>query len=275
MALVQMNFESEYLQSNHEISVILLDKPRSLTPAQFYGSGKKYPVVWLLHGTFGDHSDWIRKSNVELYACERDVIVVSVSALNSDYLNWKDFSIGYNMWDYLTEELMPLVYNWFPASSKREDNFIAGLSMGGSGAIQYAVGHPDKFAAAAILSNAPVNVHKLYDEQGNFQGSERQATMVKNAGGFEAFLNSHANVWDKLPEFIRLPQHPSLYFTVGKNDFLYDRYVEFKAYAKEIGLDAVFEEYDGFTHEWRFWDMTIEKAFDFFGLPKKGAGNPF
>ena len=68
------------------------------------------------------------------------------------------------MWDYLTEELMPLVYNWFPASSKREDNFIAGLSMGGSGAIQYAVGHPDKFAAAAILSNAPVNVHKLYDE---------------------------------------------------------------------------------------------------------------
>ena len=53
MALVQMNFESEYLQSNHEISVILPDKPRSLTPAQFYGSGKKYPVVWLLHGTFG------------------------------------------------------------------------------------------------------------------------------------------------------------------------------------------------------------------------------
>ena len=51
MALVQMNFESEYLQSNHEISVILPDKPRSLTPAQFYGSGKKYPVVWLLHGT--------------------------------------------------------------------------------------------------------------------------------------------------------------------------------------------------------------------------------
>ena len=62
---------------------------------------------------------------------------------------------------------------------------------------------------------------------------------------------------------------------MGKNDFLYDRYVEFKSYAKEIGLDAVFEEYDGFTHEWRFWDMTIEKAFDFFGLPKKGAGNPF
>ena len=38
MALVQMNFESEYLQSNHEISVILPDKPRSLTPCLLYTS---------------------------------------------------------------------------------------------------------------------------------------------------------------------------------------------------------------------------------------------
>ncbi len=275
MALVQMNFESEYLNSNHEISIILPDKPREKTPGEFYGSGKKYPVVWLLHGTFGDHSDWIRKSNVELYACERDIIVVSVSALNSDYMNWKDFSIGYNMWDYLTEELMPLIYGWFPASDKREDNFIAGLSMGGSGTIQYAVGHPDKFAAAAILSSAPVDVKSLYNEAGEFTGNARLKGRIDSCGGLENYLKSPFNVWDKLPAFNQLPVHPRLYFTVGTNDFLYDNYVKFKAYAKEIGLDARFEEYEGFTHEWRFWDMTIEKAFDFFGLPRKGAGNPF
>ncbi len=77
MALVQMNFESEYLQSNHEISVILPDKPRSLTPAQFTAAGKKYPVVWLLHGTFGDHSDWIlqeQRGTVRLRAgCDRGI----------------------------------------------------------------------------------------------------------------------------------------------------------------------------------------------------------
>ena len=56
MSLVQMNFESQYLGVNHEISVILPDKPRTLTPGEFYGSGKKYKVLWLLHGTFGDHS---------------------------------------------------------------------------------------------------------------------------------------------------------------------------------------------------------------------------
>ena len=126
--------------------------PRDKTPAEFYGSGKKYKVLWLLHGTFGDHTDWIRKSNIELYACEKDLIVVMPSALNSNYAEWAKFSIGFDMYHYLTEELMPLVYNWFPASDKREDNFIAGLSMGGRGTLVYALNHPEKFAAAGWRS---------------------------------------------------------------------------------------------------------------------------
>ena len=158
MALVQMNFESRYLNNNHEISIILPDMPRDKTPAEFYGSGKKYKVLWLLHGTFGDHTDWIRKSNIELYACEKDLIVVMPSALNSNYAEWAKFSIGFDMYHYLTEELMPLVYNWFPASDKREDNFIAGLSMGGRGTLVYALNHPEKFAAAAVLSSCPFNI---------------------------------------------------------------------------------------------------------------------
>lgn len=105
MALVTMNFESEYLYSNHEISIILPDKPRSLTAKEFYSSGKKYKVLWLLHGTFGDHSDWLRKSNIELYACEKDLIVVMPSALNSNYSDWPDYMIGYKMFSYLTEEV--------------------------------------------------------------------------------------------------------------------------------------------------------------------------
>ena len=42
MALLTFNFESQYLNNNHEISVILPDKPREVEPAAFYGSGKKY-----------------------------------------------------------------------------------------------------------------------------------------------------------------------------------------------------------------------------------------
>ena len=157
MSILTYNFESEYLKNNHEVTVILPDKPRALTPEEFYRSGRKYKVLWLLHGTFGDHTDWVRKTNIEMYATERNLVVVMPSALNSNYSNWDKFMMGYDMFDYLTEELMPLIYGWLPVSDKREDNFIAGLSMGGRGTIKFAVNHPDKFAAAAVLSAALVD----------------------------------------------------------------------------------------------------------------------
>lgn len=50
MSILTYNFESEYLKNNHEVTVILPDKPRALTPEEFYRSGRKYKVLWLLHG---------------------------------------------------------------------------------------------------------------------------------------------------------------------------------------------------------------------------------
>lgn len=279
MSLIHYNFESQYLNNNTDVNIILPDKPRDKTPEQFYGSGKKYKVLWLLHGTFGDYTDWIRKSNIELYACERDLIVVMPSGLNADYVNWPDFALGYNTWDYLFEELMPLVHHWLPASDKREDNFIAGLSMGGNGTLQYAAGHPEKFGGAAILSCAPRDLHQLAKDLEDPEFAKvnyRLVNGIRNAGGMEGYLNSPINVWDRLPELIEQDALPPLYFCCGKNDFLYDRYKAFKEYAQKLGLKATFEEFDGFTHEWRFWDLTIQKALTFFGLdPEEALGNPF
>lgn len=279
MSLIHYNFESQYLNNNTDVNIILPDKPRDKTPEQFYGSGKKYKVLWLLHGTFGDYTDWIRKSSIELYACERDLIVVMPSGLNADYVNWPDFALGYNTWDYLFEELMPLVHHWLPASDKREDNFIAGLSMGGNGTLQYAAGHPEKFGGAAILSCAPRDLHQLAKDLEDTEFAKvnyRLVNGIRNAGGMEGYLTSPINVWDRLPELIEQDVLPPLYFCCGKNDFLYDRYKAFKEYAQKLGLKATFEEFDGFTHEWRFWDLTIQKALTFFGLdPEEALGNPF
>ena len=270
MALVKMNFESEFLRNNTEISIILPDKPRDLNPKQFYGNGKKYPVLWLLHGTYGDHTDWVRKSSIEIYARERNLVVVMPSGLNSNYSNWNDFAMGYAMWDYVTEELMPMIYNWYPASDKREDNFISGLSMGGGGALKFAVNHPEKFAAAAILSSAPVDIKNIDVKTAN----ARTLTSIKNAGSLKKYAKSYENVWDKLAKLVDKDVLPRLYFACGTEDFLYERYATFKKYAKKINLDATFEEGPG-KHEWRFWDTYIQKALDFFGLPDLSAGNEF
>lgn len=274
MSLMQFNFESECLQGNTNVNIILPDKPRSKTPAQFYGSDKKYKVLWLLHGTFGDYTDWIRKSNIELYACERDLIVVMPSALNTNYANWPDFSIGYNMYDFLTEELMPLVYGWLPASPAREHNFIAGLSMGGRGACVYAFNHPEKFAGAAVLSACPRDL--LWCKKNDPAMYKRlHAAAVALYGSDEGFLDSCENTWRLTDELAGSDKLPMLYFASGMDDHLYPSFVHYREHAAEIGLNATFEEIPGFKHEWRFWDLTIQKALDFFGIPNKNAGNPF
>lgn len=276
MSLVHMNFQSLYLGNNTDINVILPDKPWKDSPEEFYRSGKKYKVLWLLHGTFGDYTDWLRKSSIELYACEKDLIVVMPSAMNSNYMNWPKFGMGFNMWDFMTKELMPLIYGWFPASDKREDNFIAGLSMGGRGTSYFAFSHPELFAAAAVLSAAPVQYTMESLDQGGFMG-ERTRICVENAGGKEGFLASPENVWEIAAKAIKDGVDlPRLYFACGGDDKgIVDNLGIWKEYADGLGIEATYEIIPGYRHEWRFWDLAIQKALVFFGLTRDDAGNPF
>ena len=278
MSLLTYTFESQYLNGNTQVSVVLPDKPRGISPEAFYRSGKRYKVLWLLHGTCGDNSDWIRRTNIELYAAEKNLAVVMPSALNSNYSNWEDTMLGYHMYDYLTEELMPLIYGWFPVSDRREDNFIAGLSMGGRGTIKYAVNHPQRFAAAAVLSAAPVDLSRMRRGDPNLLldlDNPRTVTTMKNAGGFDAFVHSNETVWAILDEKARTGELPRLMFACGEEDtVLYGLFLDFQRHAREIGLDAHWYSLPSYRHEWRFWDLGIQEALRFFGLDEEG-GNPY
>ncbi len=275
MALVHLNFESHYLYNNTDVNIILPDMPRTDKPKDFYRSGKKYKVLWLLHGTFGDYTDWIRKSNVELYACEKDVIIVMPSALNSDYVDWHNFAMGYNMYSYLTEELMPLIYGWYPASDKREDNFIAGLSMGGAGTALYALNHPELFAGAYVMSSSPRHYSDTSLSGTQFAG--RAKNVIENAGGMDAYLNSYQNTWDLVKKRVEEKADlPEMVFACGTSDTLvYKSFKAFEKYANEVGLKADFIEVDGYTHEWRFWDLCIQDCLNRFAPKEENAGNAF
>lgn len=278
MALMTLNFPSKYLNSNQTVSVILPDAPRTRSPREYYASETERPVLWLLHGTFGDHSDWVRKTKIENYALERGLIVVMPSALNSNYSNWPTAMMGYHMYDFLTEELMPMVHHWLPASSKREDNFIAGLSMGGRGAVKMAVNHPDKFAAAAVLSAAPVDFSHLTEDYLNDDAdplARRMRGMVDNAGGIAAFQDSEENVWRLVAERGPSGELPRMLFACGQDDdLIYGNLLTFREHAAAHGLDAEYWLPEGYAHEWPLWDLAIERSLDFFGLPHVEF-NPF
>ncbi|MCI8401903.1 MAG: hypothetical protein HFI38_07420 [Lachnospiraceae bacterium] len=273
MSLIHLNFQSKYLAGNTDVNIILPDLPRTMEPGEFYGSGRKYKVLWLLHGTFGDYTDWVRKSNVELYACEKELAVVMPSGQNTDYVNWDGFGLGYRMYDYLTEELMPLVYGWLPVSDRREDNFIAGLSMGGRGACMYAFAHPEKFAAAYMMSWCPQDMRI---QKTDTTWGARNRNRLDNAGGLEGYLDSPQNTWDLTERLAGRKDLPKLYFTCGKTDpLMYDNFRKFYVHAREAGFEAEFKEIDGYSHEWRFWELCIQDALEKFVPSPEKKGNAF
>lgn len=294
MALVNLNFESKYLRCNNDVSIILPDKPRGCDPKDFYLQGKKYKTLYLLHGTFGDHTDWYRHTNIELYACEKDLIVVMPSAINTNYQNWQGFGTGYFLYDYIVKELMPMVQCWFPSSEKREDNFIGGLSMGARGAMMIALKNADKFAGVAALSAFPHDLEKdrAYLEEvmatpvcgdgGDFAGPfdsdfrlRRFRNEIQNNGGSVDAYIEHCNPMMYLREYAQSKQELKLYCACGKNDVLYPEYMAFKEICASLGIIATFEEEEGYRHEWRFWDKYIEKALEFFGMVGEIGGKEF
>lgn len=286
MSLMHLNFESKYLRSNTDVSVVLPDRPHLTDPMEYYSNSRRYKTLWLLHGTYGDHSDWLRHTNIELYASERDCIVVMPSGINTYFMNWPGFGPGYYVEDFLIKELMPLIHGWFPASAAREDNYAAGLSMGAVAALNLITRYPDLFSGGAMLSAFPSSpkAMRIKAEEALCQDYEklmrqsrgyltpfdpafqafRMTNNVKNCGTVEDFIGSNDS-WNRLKTFSGSKNAPSLYFACGTEDPNYPSFQRLREYAGEIGLDAVFEECPG-AHEWRFWDAHIEKAMDFLNI---------
>lgn len=115
-------------------------------------AGRRYPVLYLLHGGGGEEADWTELSDVEGHTAGRDVIVVMPDGgdigFYSDWIDgpaWESYHVG---------ELVPWVDATYRTVGTREGRAVAGLSMGGFGAMAYAARHPALFVAAASFSGA-------------------------------------------------------------------------------------------------------------------------
>jgi S-formylglutathione hydrolase FrmB len=260
MALTTVHFRSEVLQLNVAVNVILPPPPPGAPrfPA-------KLPVLWLLHGLSDDHTVWLRRTAIERYVEGRNLAVVMPAVDRSFYA---DMARGNRYWTYVSHELPILMRAWFPLSARREDNFAAGLSMGGYGAFKLALTYPTRFAAAASLSGA---LQQYGGAPPPDAPKEWLAELENMFGDLRRFQGSPNDIYHLAERAARSAgPRPQLYAVCGTEDFLYTDNLRFKAHAAAIGLPLTYEEAPG-DHEWGFWDHYIQRVLDWLPLGRNPA----
>lgn len=236
--LLHLKTQSKYLEMETDIYII---RPNVIKEEPIY-------LLYLLHGYTGDYSNWVRHTNIERYVADKNMIVVMPSGLNMYYTNT---DLWYPYFSYYTKELPHMVSEILRLDIKKENTFIAGLSMGGYGALK-AILSTDNYAKAASFSGA-LDLHKL---------TEKAKSTRKNP--FDAIFSKNIKKEDDLFTLVRNHKKPiELYLSCGKDDpFLPDSQA-FVKLLKQEGIKHVYYEKEG-THDWVFWDNEIKHALSFF-----------
>ena len=230
---------------------------------------RDYPTLYLLHGYTDNYTAWMRWTAIELYAREYKLAVVMPDVHKSFYSDFPGMRDGYKYWTFISDELIQVSRRFFRLSRKREDTFVAGLSMGGFGAFKCALNRPDIFSSAASLSGAldPVNDLKKNIDKKETEMITGDLNQIK---GSVNDLFAAAEKTSKLPEFSQISQvsqKPKLYQYCGTEDFLYDGNVKFRDFVKNLGYDYTYEESPG-DHQWKYWDKYIKKYIDSLNLER-------
>jgi poly(3-hydroxybutyrate) depolymerase len=135
---------------------------RVLTPDGFDPDRDHLPVLWLLHGGFGSSADWTTAGDAEALTADLPMIVVMPDAGTGGwYTDWlRGTPEGPQRWEtFHLDELRPFIEARYRTRTDRGGRAIAGLSMGGFGAMSYAARHPDLFGFAASFSGAVDLLH--------------------------------------------------------------------------------------------------------------------
>ena len=249
MALFQMQVFSEALGLQTTVNVVI---PQRNNGGEIgvtnNSSDTKYKCLYLLHGLSDDHSIWLRRTSIERYAADYGICVVMPCGGRSFYT---DMKYGEKYYTYISKELPALMNEFFHVSDKREDNYIAGLSMGGYGALKIALKNPDRFCAAAGLSS----VADIAGVVGTFRKE-----LIPVFGETLEIPDS-----ENLLELAKMQNtnslKPRIYMGVGTEDFLYEGNAKLRDLFNTLDYDYTYRESPG-VHCWEFWDEYIQYVLD-------------
>ena len=269
MALIRVDYFSKALMRTVTVNAIVP------TDKMIFGSSeppkpKKYKTLYLLHGIFGNYTDWVTGTRIQAWAQDKDLVVIMPSGENKFYVD--NPKSGDMFGQFIGEELVDFTRRTFPLSDKREDTFIGGLSMGGYGAIRNGLKYHDTFGAICALSSALIldGVYKSeYQEKwaiGNRYYYESLFGDIDKISGSDMDYNALARKVAEEGKNI-----PKIYMACGTEDSLIAAKNKFSEYLTELGLEHTYETAPG-IHNWVFWDTYINKVLDWLPLDEAEAG---
>lgn len=222
-----------------------------------------FPVMYLLHGLSDDYSAWCRRTSIERYADEWPLIVVMPDGGRGFYCDSLENPRGAYE-SAIVKDLIGFVDNTFPTIAKREGRVIAGLSMGGYGAMKLAVKFPDLFSACVSHSGALTFAHYPLSRDDDWDKEFRLIVGDEPAGGENDIF--------ALLEKAKTAPLPAIRIDCGVDDFLIERNREMHGYLEGLGIPHEYAEYPG-VHNWPYWDEHVQEAIAFFagviGLKKR------
>ena len=238
--MVDVTFHSASLNRDMPYRAIV---PANIPPNQ------KLPVVYLLHGGGGGFRDWSNYSDVAGYA-ERGLILIMSEGNSSYYTNSANHPQD-RYEDYIVHDLIVDVEQRFPAASGRAHRAIAGVSMGGFGAVVLALKHPDTFIFAGGLSSAldvpsrPFSIKRV--------GQYRQHSSIFGPWGSQSRRGSDPFV---LARSADPAQTPYLFLTCGDLEGLLPTNRRFSAMLQARHFSYEFHAMPG-GHDWNQWNNNL------------------
>ena len=266
MAQLKVDFMSKSLMRTVSINVILpVDKV-------FLGKEeevKPFKTLYLLHGIFGNNSDWISGTRIQSWAQEKNIAVVMPSGENKFYINNEYTCEKFS--DFIGEELVEITRKMFHLSNKREDTFIAGLSMGGYGAIINGLKFNNTFGCIAGLSSALILDDVLSGDEGisAIMGGRQYYTGI--FGDLSKLRGSDKDYEALAKELSNRENVPKIYLCCGTEDHLINANRKFRDLLLENNFDVTYVEGPG-EHNWYFWDEYILKVLEWLPLNEGSKG---
>jgi S-formylglutathione hydrolase FrmB len=233
-----------------------------ILPPNYYspsGSRVKFPVLYLLHGLWGSYKDWTTKTKLLEYSAKYNIIIVNPEGGSSWYSN--SATKPEDQYEsYIIEELIPEIDKEFKTLAEKRGRAIAGLSMGGYGAIKFALKYPDKFIFAASLSGGVAAAS--WKNESEIPNSLRPS-ILETFGSVTEKAKIDNDLFKIAAEFPadKINSLPYLYFDCGTEDELgfLPLNVQFAGILVQKKIPHEFRELPG-KHSWVLWEQQVQEV---------------